>query len=250
MTPTTMAGALAQQNAEALLGIALLQLTNPGTPVVYGGFTSNVDMRSGSPAFGTPENALANIAGGQLARRYKLPYRSSACNASNAVDAQAIYETQMALWGAVMGHGNLIYHTAGWLEGGLVASFEKLIIDCEMLQHMSKMLEPIKIDLAETGLEAMREVGPGGHFFGCAHTLERYKDAFYEPFISDWQNSENWAIAGSKNATERATELWPKVLREFAPPAVDPAIEEELQAYMAKRKEELKGVEPLVEPTR
>jgi trimethylamine--corrinoid protein Co-methyltransferase len=249
MTPSTMAGALAQQNAEALVGIALLQLTNPGTPVVYGGFTSNVDMRSGSPAFGTPENALANIAGGQLARRYKLPYRSSACNASNAVDAQAIYETQMALWGAVMGYGNLIYHTAGWLEGGLVASFEKLIIDCEMLQHMSKMLEPLKIDLAETGLEAMREVGPGGHFFGCQHTMERYKDAFYEPFISDWQNSENWVIAGSKDATTRATELWPKVLQEFEPPPTDPAIIEELQAYMAKRKEELKGVEPIAEPT-
>ena len=175
MTPSTMAGALAQQNAEALVGIALLQLTRPGTPVVYGGFTSNVDMRSGSPAFGTPENALANIAGGQLARKYRLPYRSSACNASNAVDAQATYETQMALWGAVMGYGNLIYHTAGWLEGGLVASFEKLIIDCEMLQHMSRMLEPLKIDLDEVGLEAMREVGPGGHFFGCAHTMERYK---------------------------------------------------------------------------
>jgi trimethylamine--corrinoid protein Co-methyltransferase len=210
MTPSTMAGALAQQNAEALLGIALLQLTNPGTPVVYGGFTSNVDMRSGSPAFGTPENALANIAGGQLARKYRLPYRSSACNASNAVDAQAT---------------------------------------CEMLQHMSKMLEPVKIDLEETGLEAMREVGPGGHFFGCAHTMERYRNAFYQPFISDWQNSENWALAGSMDATARATELWPKILQEFEPPAVDPAVEEALQAYMARRKEELKGQEPVNEPT-
>ena len=249
MTPTTMAGALAQQNAEALVGIALLQLTNPGTPSVYGGFTSNVDMRSGSPAFGTPENALANIAGGQLARRYNLPYRSSACNASNAVDAQAVYETQMALWSAVMGHGNLIYHTAGWLEGGLVASFEKLVIDCEMLQHMSKMLEPLKIDLDETGLEAMHEVGPGGHFFGCDHTMQRYKTAFYEPFISDWQNSENWVLAGSKDATERATELWPKILEDFTPPPIDPAIEEALQAYMAHRKEELGGEEPILEPT-
>ena len=249
MTPSTMAGALAQQNAEALVGIALLQLTRPGTPVIYGGFTSNVDMRSGSPAFGTPENSLANIAGGQLARRYKLPYRSSACNASNAVDAQATYETQMALWGAVMGHGNLIYHAAGWLEGGLVASFEKLIIDCEMLQHMSAMLQPIKIDLAETGLEAMREVGPGGHFFGCAHTMERYKQAFYEPFLSDWQNSENWALAGAKDATTRATEIWQKILTDFEPPASDPAIEEELKAYMAKRKEVLGGEEPMVEPT-
>ncbi len=250
MTPSTMAGALAQQNAEALVGIALLQLTNPGTPVVYGGFTSNVDMRSGSPAFGTPENALANIAGGQLARRYKLPYRSSACNASNAVDAQATYETQMALWGSVMGHGNLIYHTAGWLEGGLVASFEKLVIDCEMLQHMSKMLEPIKIDLEETGLDAMREVGPGGHFFGCAHTMERYRNAFYEPFISDWQNSENWTLAGARDATARATELWPKILEEFEPPPIDPAVREELEAYMARRKQELGSEEPLLEPTR
>ncbi len=249
MTPSTMAGALAQQNAEALVGIALLQLTNPGTPSVYGGFTSNVDMRSGSPAFGTPENALANIAGGQLARRYKLPYRSSACNASNAVDAQATYETQMALWGSVMGYGNLIYHTAGWLEGGLVASFEKLIIDVEMLQHMSPMLAPLKIDLEETGLEAMREVGPGGHFFGCAHTMERYKTAFYEPFISDWQNSENWTLAGAKDATTRATELWPKVLADFTPPPVDPAICEALEAYMAKRKETLGGDEPMLEPT-
>jgi trimethylamine--corrinoid protein Co-methyltransferase len=249
MTPTTMAGALAQQNAEALLGIALLQLTRPGTPVVYGGFTSNVDMRSGSPAFGTPENSLANIAGGQLARRYKLPYRTSACNASNAVDAQATYETQMALWGAVMGHGNLIYHAAGWLEGGLVASFEKLIIDCEMLQHMSALLQPLKIDLTETGLEAMREVGPGGHFFGCAHTMERYKNAFYQPFLSDWQNSENWILAGAKDATTRATEIWPKILAEFEPPPTDPAIEEELQAYMAKRKETLGSEEPVLEPT-
>ena len=249
MTPSTMAGALAQQNAEALVGIALLQLTRPGTPVVYGGFTSNVDMRTGSPAFGTPENALANIAGGQLARRYRLPYRSSACNASNAVDAQATYETQMALWGSVMGHGNLIYHTAGWLEGGLVASFEKLIIDVEMLQHMSKMLEPLKIDLEETGLEAMQEVGPGGHFFGCAHTMQRYKTAFYEPFISDWQNSENWTLAGARDATARATELWPKVLDDFTPPPVDPAVREALEAYMAQRKEALGGDEPLLEPT-
>ena len=249
MTPSTMAGALAQQNAEALVGIALLQLTNPGTPVVYGGFTSNVDMKSGSPAFGTPENALANIAGGQLARKYKLPYRSSACNASNAVDAQATYETMMALWSAVMGHGNLIYHTAGWLEGGLVASFEKLVIDCEMLQHMSEMLKPLKIDMDEVGLEAMKEVGPGGHFFGCAHTMERYKHAFYAPFISDWQNSEAWTMAGAKDATARATELWPKILEEFEPPPSDPAVVEELQAYMAHRKEQLGGDEPDIAPT-
>ncbi len=249
MTPATMAGALAQQNAEALLGIALTQLTRKGAPVVYGGFTSNVDMRSGAPAFGTPENALANIAGGQLARKYGLPYRTSACNASNTVDAQATWETQMSLWSAVMGHGNLIYHAAGWLEGGLVASFEKLVIDCEMLQHMAMMLKPLKINLEEVGLDAMQHVGPGGHFFGCDHTMARYKNAFYEPFLSDWQNHENWQLAGAKDATARATETWQKALQEYEPPALDASVAEELKAYLAKRSEQLGNNEPTLLPT-
>ena len=248
MTPATLGAAFVQQNAEALLGISLLQLTRRGAPTIYGGFTSNVDMRSGAPAFGTPENALANLAGGQLARYYNLPHRTSACNASNTVDVQAAYETQMALWGSVMGHGNLIYHTAGWLEGGLVASYEKVIADCEMLQHMTQMLQPIKIDLEEIGLEAMQEVGPGGHFFGCDHTMARYKTAFYQPFLSDWQNHESWEAAGAKNATQRATEIWPRILEEFEAPPLDPAIKEELTAYVAKRKEAMGKEEPALEP--
>jgi len=249
MTPATMAAALVQQNAEALLGISLVQLTNPGSPVVYGAFTSNVDMRSGSPAFGTPENALANIASGQLARRYNLPYRTSACNASNIADSQATWETQMALWSSVMGYGNLIYHAAGWLEGGLVASFEKLVQDCEMLQHMSAMLQPIKVNLEEIGLEAMDEVGPGGHFFGCDHTMQRFKTAFYEPMLSDWQNYENWEIAGSKDALTRSTEIWQAALLEYEKPETDEAINDALQAYVAKRKEALGSTEPALEPT-
>ena len=248
MTPATMAGALVQQNAEALLGISLVQLTRPGAPVVYGGFTSNVDMRSGSPAFGTPENAFANIAGGQLARRYDLPYRTSACNASNAVDAQATWETQMALWSAVMGHGNFIYHAAGWLEGGLVASFEKVVVDCEMLQHMRKLLAPVAITREEIGLEAMREVGPGGHFFGCDHTMARFRDAFYEPFLSDWQNQENWQLAGAKDATARATEVWQRVLKEFEAPAIAPDVAEALEAFAAHRREAIGTDEPPLEP--
>ena len=154
MTPVTFAAALAQQNAEALFTIALLQSKNPGAPVIYGGFTSNVDMKSGAPAFGTPENSRANMAGGQLARRYNLPYRTSACNASNAVDGQAAYETQMALWGAVTGYGNLVYHAAGWLEGGLVASYEKLVMDAEMIQMMTSLLTPQDYD-AKTPLVLM-----------------------------------------------------------------------------------------------
>ncbi len=250
MTPVTMAGALAQQNAEALLGISLLQLTRPGCPVGYGGFTSNVDMRSGSPAFGTPENSLANLAGGQLARRYNLPYRTSACNASNAADCQSTWETQMALWGAVMGHGNFIYHAAGWLEGGLVASFEKVVIDCEMLQHIAVLLRPVAVDDQTLALEAMDEVGPGGHFFGCDHTMQRYKTAFYEPFLSDWQNNQNWQEAGAKDATMRATEIWQRALDEYEQPPIDPAVQEALEAYITRRKQELGREEPQLEPIR
>ena len=217
MTPVTLPAALAQQNAEALFTIALVQSQYPGAPVIYGGFTSNVDMKSGAPAFGTPENTRANMAGGQLARRYNLPHRTSACNASNVVDAQAAYETQMALWGAVTGGGNLIYHAAGWLEGGLVSSFEKVIIDAEMLQMMIKLYDEPSFADDEFAIDAMAEVGPGGHFFGCAHTLERYKDAFYEPLVSDWQNNENWQAAGSLTATERATAIWQQILRQPSP---------------------------------
>ena len=147
-----------------------------------------------------------------------------------------------------MGHGNFIYHAAGWLEGGLVASFEKIAMDCEMLQHMSSMLEPIKIDLAEIGLEAMEEVGPGGHFFGCAHTMDRYKTAFYEPFLSDWQNHENWVLAGAKDATMRATEIWQKALNEYEEPPTDPAVREAMEDYVAKRKESLGTDEPALDP--
>ncbi len=248
MTPATMAGALVQQNAEALLGLSLVQLTAPGSPVVYGAFTTNVDMRSGSPAFGTPENSIANMASGQLARRYKLPYRSSACNASNVNDCQATWETQMALWSSVMGHANIIFHSAGWLEGGLLTSFEKIVTDCEMLQHMSRLFRAVEVNDDEIGLEAMDQVGPGGHFFNSDHTLERYRNAFYEPYLSDWQNSENWQSSGSKDATMRATEIWQQILQGFEPPSIDPGIREELEAFVVKRKEKLGRDEPRLEP--
>lgn len=244
MTPVSFAAALAQQNAEALFGVALVQLTQPGAPVVYGGFTSNVDMKSGAPAFGTPENSLANMAGGQLARRYNLPYRTSACSASNAVDAQAVWETQMAMWGAVTGHGNLIYHAAGWGEGGLVADYEKFIVDCEMLQAMQNLLTPRNFDPAEFGFAAHDEVDPGGHFFGATHTMERYKTAFYSPYLSDWSNNENWTDAGSRTATERAMDIWPEILAAYQPPAMDPARIEAMQAYIARRKEEIGTGDP------
>lgn len=239
MTPVTLPAALAQQNAEALLVIALLQYVRPGTPVVYGGFTSNVDMKTGAPAFGTPENSVANMAGGQLARFYKLPYRTSACSASNCVDAQAVWETQMALWGAVTGHGHLIYHAAGWGEGGLVASYEKLVVDCEMLQSMSALLRPVQFSDDDFGFDAHADTPPGGHFFGAAHTLSRYRDAFYQPFLSDWQNNESWTQAGSLTATQRATAIWQQMLADYEAPPLSADRKEALEAYVAHRIEEI-----------
>ena len=244
MAPVTIPAALTQQNAEALFTIALLQSWRAGCKVVYGGFTSNVDMKSGAPAFGTPENALTNMAGGQLARRYNLPYRSSGCNASNTPDAQAVFETQMSLWGAVFGGANLIYHSAGWLEGGLVASYEKAILDADMLDAFATMMGKISFDDAEFGREAITETPPGGHFFGHGHTLERYKSAFFAPMLSDWQNFENWEAAGSLTATERAAVAWQERLKTFTPPPIDAAVAEALEAYVARRIEEI-GDRPL-----
>ena len=241
MTPVTLAAALAQQNAEALAGVALTQIVRPGNPVVYGAFTSNVDLRSGAPAFGTPENAKATLAAGQLARRYGLPYRASNANASTCVDAQAAYESEMAIWSGVMGHANLLYHGAGWLEGGLTASFEKVVLDAELLQMMAETLKPIDVDEGTLAFEAIREVGPGGHFFGTAHTMERYETAFYRPILSDWRNYEAWQEAGSPQADERATAIWKQLLADYEPPPLDPARKEALDAFVERRKGELKS---------
>ncbi|MGD9914910.1 MAG: trimethylamine methyltransferase family protein [Rhizobiaceae bacterium] len=244
MSPVTLAGALAQQNAEALFGVTLTQLVRPGAPVLYGAFTSNVDMRSGAPAFGTPENSKANVASGQLARRYELPYRTTPGSASNAADAQGAYETMMALWGAVLGHGNLVYHAAGWQEGGLTASFEKLVLDVEMIQHMIEFLRPIEVNEGELALDALGRVPTGGHFFGEPHTLERYSTAFYQPMLSNWQNYEAWEEAGGLDATQRATRLWKKALEEYQQPPMDPALRDALDAYVARRREEIGAGEP------
>jgi trimethylamine--corrinoid protein Co-methyltransferase len=244
MTPVTLAAALAQQNAEALFGVTLTQLISPGTPVMYGAFTSNVDMRSGAPAFGTPENAKANVVGGQLARRYRLPYRTSNSNASNVVDLQAAYETEMATWGAVLGGANLIYHAAGWLEGGLTASYEKLVLDVEILQNMMEFLRPMPFEEDDLGFEAIKSVPTGGHFFGSEHTMARYETAFYRPMLSNWQNYGSWQEAGGLDALERATELWQQALRDYEEPVMDAAVREELDAYVDRRREEIGAGEP------
>ena len=244
MAPVSLAAALAQQNAEALFGVVLAQAVRPGSPVMYGAFTSNVDMRSGAPAFGTPENTKANIASGQLARRYGLPYRTSNASASNVADAQGAYETEMSLWGAILGHGNLVYHAAGWQEGGLTASFEKLVLDVEMLQMMMEFLKPIVVNEQELGFDAIKGVPTGGHFFGEPHTMERYEHAFYRPLVSNWQNYENWQLGGGKDATQRATDIWQQALKEYEEPAMDAAIREELEAYVERRRADIGGNEP------
>jgi trimethylamine---corrinoid protein Co-methyltransferase len=235
MAPVTLAGALAQQNAEALAGIALTQIVRPGAPAVYGGFTSNVDMQSGAPAFGTPEYMRTAMVGGQLARRYDLPYRSSNVCAANAVDAQAAYESVFSLWGAVMGGVNMLMHGAGWMEGGLHASYEKMIIDADMLHMVSAFCEPPVVNEAELGLDAIRDVGPGGHFFGTQHTQDRFRTAFFKPMISDWRNYESWEEAGSPQAPAKANSIWKEMLAAYEPPPIDSAVREELEAFVAKR---------------
>jgi trimethylamine--corrinoid protein Co-methyltransferase len=238
MAPVTIAGALAQQNAEALAGIAFTQMVRPGAPVVYGGFTSNVDMKSGAPAFGTPEYMKAVLAGGQLCRKYGIPYRSSNACAANTVDAQAAYESVFSLWALLQGGANFVLHAAGWMEGGLTSSFEKFIIDVDLLQMVAELLTPLDVSPAGLGLDAIREVGPGGHYFGTAHTLERFETAFYAPIVSDWRNFESWSHAGSPTAMQKANAVWQKELAEYERPPMDTAIEEELDAFVARRKQE------------
>jgi trimethylamine--corrinoid protein Co-methyltransferase len=239
MAPVTLAGALAQQTAEALTIVALCQMARPGAPCVLGSFTSNVDMRTGSPAFGTPEYVNAVLASAQIGRRLRLPVRTSAVNASPAVDAQSTYETGFSLWASIMSHSHLINHAMGWLEGGLSASLEKCVVDAEMLRGWAELLKPVDFTDDDLALDAMREVPPGGHHFGTAHTLARYENAFYRPLLSDWSNFENWRDAGAKDATMRASEIWKKTVDAYIPPPLDDGVREALSAYVAKRRAEL-----------
>ncbi len=236
MAPATVASTLTLQNAEILAGFFLIQTVSPSCPVIYGNFASNVDLRTGSPAFGTPESTKMSQAAGQMARYYNVPYRSSAPNASNIVDAQSAYETMMSLWGTMMGHTNVLRHAAGWLEGGLTCSFEKFIIDVEMLQMMVEYIKPIKFDDSTVNLDVIKNVGPGGHFLGESDTMDRYETAFYKPIVSDWQTFESWTEDGSQSATKRANKIWKDLLKKYEKPPIDPGIEEELIDYVTQRK--------------
>src|SRR3954449_3520494 len=225
MSPVSIPATLVQQLAEALSGIALCQLVQPGCPVVFGSFLSNTDMQSGSPSFGTPESAIGLLCTGQIARRYGLPFRSGGgLNASQTVDAQAAYEALMTLLPTFLAGTNFIMHSAGWLEGGLVSSYEKFIIDIELLRMLRHEFTPLEIDEESLAFGAHEEVGAGGHFLGCQHTMERFRTCFYRPLLSNSENFDRWSKNGSQEAAARANDIWRKTLAEYEAPPIDEAI--------------------------
>ena len=240
MAPVTMSGAVTLSLAEGLAAIALLQYINPGCPVAMGTFTSNVDMKSGAPTFGTPEYMRATQMTGQLVRHYGLPLRSSGVCAANVPDGQAMWETSNSLWAAVQSRTNMVYHAAGWLEGGLIASPEKFIMDCEVLQMIQRYFENATYATTEDdiAIDAIREVGPNGHYFGCAHTRARYQTAFYAPMVSDWRNYEAWEQDGAVWTVERAYRIYKQIIAEFEPPPMNGDHQEELRQFVARRKQE------------
>ncbi len=240
MAPVTMSGAVTLSIAEALSAIALFQYVRPGCPCVIGTFTSNVDMKSGAPAFGTPEYMRATQMTGQMARFYGLPMRASGVCAANVPDGQAMWETSNSLWSAVQSGTNIVYHAAGWLEGGLVASPEKFVMDCEVLQMIQRYMEPevVATGPGDIAIDAIKEVGPQGHFFGIQHTQDRYEKAFYQPIVSDWRNFEAWEAAGGIWTAERAHRTFKDILNTFEAPPMDESIKEELAAFVDRRKAE------------
>ncbi|MDI3335788.1 trimethylamine methyltransferase family protein [Defluviimonas aestuarii] len=218
MAPVTVEGALVLQHAECLAGITLAQLVKSGAPVSYGGFSSNVDMKSGAPAFGTPTHIRLAIGTGQLARHVGMPWRSAAGSASNVADMQAAGENHMGLWANLAANATLTVHSAGWLEGGLTFGYEKFINDIEALQIIAELCTPLASAPDDLGWQALADVQPGGHFFATSHTMDRFSTAFYAPLVADLSNHGSWAAAGERTSTERATAIWQNVLAEFEPP--------------------------------
>jgi trimethylamine---corrinoid protein Co-methyltransferase len=240
MSPVSIPATLVQQMAEALTGIALSQLINPGTPVIFGSFLSNIDMQSGSPQFGTPESATGLLCTGQIARRFGLPVRSGGgLTSSQMPDAQAAYEGLMTMLPTFLAGINWVMHTAGWLDGGLVASYEKFVIDVQVLEMLKSEFQPMEITEESLAFGAHEEVGHGGHFLGAAHTMERFRTCFYRPFLSSSDNYEKWMRTGARDTAARAKEIVAKKLAEYEQPPLDEAIREELEAYVVRRRAEL-----------
>jgi len=237
MSPVTVAGTLAQVLAEVLAGAGTTQLVRPGAPVVFGVFASSISMQSGAPTFGTPEPTLVSLAAGQLARRLGIPFRTggSLC-ASKLPDAQAAYESAQTLLPTLLAGTNFVLHGAGWLEGGLASGYEKFVMDTDQLGMMQKL--SLGVDLSENGqaMDAIREVGPGSHFLGCSHTQANFETAFYRSSIADNNSFEQWDSEGRQDVAQRANTRWKRMLEEYEAPALDPAIDEALQEFMAKKK--------------
>jgi trimethylamine--corrinoid protein Co-methyltransferase len=237
MAPVTIAGACTCTLAEALSGMAFVQLLNPGCPVILGSFASSISMQSGAPTFGTPEPSHVLYTMGALARRLGVPFRSGgALCASKVADAQAAYESANTMVATVLGGANFVLHTAGWLEGGLSVGYEKFVMDCDQAGMMHSFLAGI--DLSENGqaMDAIREVGPGKHFLGCAHTQANFQTAFYRSPLADNNSAEQWEAEGSLDMAQRANAMWKKMLHEYEPPPIDPAVDEALLDYVARRK--------------
>ncbi len=239
IAPITIAGAVAMQNAEILAAIVLNQLVRPGAPIIYGTFTPNIYMRTGAIAFGGPDLSISTLASGQLARRYGFPLKSAVTNGAKILDAQAGYETQDGLWAAVASGATIIAHACGWLESGLTVSREKMIIDAELIQMMNHRMRPLRVDADTLALDAIHEVGPGGQYLECEHSLQRYRTEHYEPLVSDWESLENWQEKGGKSVGERANGVWKKLMDEYQQPALDSAILDELDTYVAQREEQI-----------
>jgi trimethylamine--corrinoid protein Co-methyltransferase len=240
MSPVSVPSALAQQVAEALAGIALVQTIRPGCPIVFGSFLSNTDMQSGSPSFGTPESAVGLLCTGQIARHYGLPFRGGgALTASQTVDAQAAYEAAMTLWPTFLAGTNFVMHAAGWLESGLVSCYEKFVVDVELLRMLQYMFQPLEINEETLAYSAHQEVGQGGHFLGAVHTLERFRECFYRPLLSSTENYERWNRNGGRDAAARASEIVEKTLDEYEEPELEQDLKDELEAFVDRRRTEL-----------
>jgi trimethylamine--corrinoid protein Co-methyltransferase len=240
MAPVAIAGTVAQLNAEALAGITLTQMINPGTPVIYGAFQTNIDLQSGAPIFGSPESQLALYASAQLARHYNLPFRSGGMFASGKIpDAQAAYESALVMSATIQARVNFVLHAAGWLENGLTTGYEKFILDCELLGMYHKYVQGL--DLSEEGLalDSIREVEAGGHHLGTAHTMRHFRTAFYRASLFDYNSFEQWAEEGSQDVVKIANAEWKRQLKSYQAPPLDTKIDEALQAFMAQRKAEI-----------
>ena len=241
MAPVTVAGTLTQVLAEVLAGVAYSQLIRKGAPVIFGAFVTSIDMNSGAPTFGTPEASQITYGAGQLARRLGLPYRSagSFCG-SKLPDAQAGYESANSLNMGLLSGVNFMLHSCGWLEGGLVSSFEKFVMDSDQLGTLHHLAKGIKIDTNAQALSAIREVGPGGHYLGCEHTQENFKDAFWRSELLDYKPFETWAEEGSRDTQALASLRVQKILSDYQKPYLDPAIDEELKEFISKKKASMK----------